>query len=145
MHTFISSGKSKRSEQLKVFILSWVNDEFSCSLIFHSELMMPLNCNLVISRPRVCVPSRFFLILVVSCWLSRNPFFYYIFSCHTFLDYFIFQSELAEMNRVSIIRHDRMFLYGSTLFTINLTSSVEMETTRRISVFSPHLISFGIE
>lgn len=70
MHTFIRSEIDSTTRQqrfsLSRFIIN-TNDEFSCSLIFHRvELMMPLKCNLVISRPLLvaCFVDFLFFILL---------------------------------------------------------------------------------
>lgn len=110
-----------------VFILSsGPNDEFSCSLIFHSELMMPLNCNLVISRPlsRLSLIFSFYNSCRQFCWLRP------LLGC----DCVSHNSISVLLNVVcscTLIRHDRrLFLHGSTLFTIILTSAlVEMKTS----------------
>lgn len=141
MHTYLS-GVSDRADNKAtrgVFILSsGLNDEFSCSLIFHSELMMPLNCNLVISRPlsRLSLIFSFYNFCRQFCWLRP------LLGC-----------DCVSHNSISVLLN-AVQLYTNSSWQKTLSSwfnSIYDYSNQRFggngnfNSRTPHLISFGID
>lgn len=141
MHTYLSGVRDRADNKATrgVFILSsGLNDEFSCSLIFHSELMMPLNCNLVISRPlsHLSLIFLFYNSCRQFCWLRP------LLGC-----------DCVSHNSISVLLN-AVQLYTNSSWQKTLSSwfnSIYDYSNQRFggngnfNSRTPHLISFGID